>query len=386
MSAGKMGLVIRDPWYEFDTNLDQPNLPNTVAQDAMGALLSDLGARWVRLEFHIAGDDVAGQVARNDYFINEVAPRHGFKVLGLLSFDLLRGVNPRELITQPEGNDPLYGGGIKQYIRTWLDRARFIADRYQEKVHAYEILNEHNRLPDGSAIPAYLAARLHTKFYHFFHYRDRDHAPPGQSWRDNVPVLIGGLHPRGSGNPGDAAYVSDLDYLYQVYTHAWGGFPAFRDKMGRFPVDGIAYHPYPEEIRGSLNRCPRCTDVRWEATMLAYRLDELRQELRGLGQPDAPIWITEIGYNAAYRTNTKEGQAEFLAAVQSMLIARPDVAASFWFKYEDFPDWRGRDTEQWGLVHIPFWVEHDKLYYAGDGQPAYMRPAYAVFRSIARAS
>jgi hypothetical protein len=247
MSAGKMGLVIRDPWYEFDTNLDQPNLPNTVAQDAMGALLSDLGARWVRLEFHIAGDDVAGQVARNDYFINEVAPRHGFKVLGLLSFDLLRGVNPRELITQPEGNDPLYGGGVKQYIRTWLDRARFIADRYQEKVHAYEILNEHNRLPDGSAIPAYLAARLHTKFYHFFHYRDRDHAPPGQSWRDNVPVLIGGLHPRGSGNPGDAAYVSDLDYLYQVYTHAWGGFPAFRDKMGRFPVDGIAYHPYPEK-------------------------------------------------------------------------------------------------------------------------------------------
>lgn len=120
--------------------------------------------------------------------------------------------------------------------------------------------------------------------------------------------------------------------------------------------------------------------------MLAYRLDELRQELRGLGQPDAPIWITEIGYNAAYRTNTKEGQAEFLAAVQSMLIARPDVAASFWFKYEDFPDWRGRDTEQWGLVHIPFWVEHDKLYYAGDGQPAYTRPAYAVFRSIARAS
>lgn len=384
MTAEKLGLVIRDPWYEFDTNPAQPGAPNTVAQDTMGELISDLGARWVRLEFHIEGDDVAGQVARNDYFINEVAPRHGLKVLGLLGFDLLRGEKISRFIKGRQGDDPTYGGGVNLYMRTWLDRARAIANRYRGAVHAYEILNEHNRLPDGSAIPAYLAARLHTKFYHFFHRRDREDVPAGESWRDKTPVLIGGLHPRGSNNPNSAQYVSDLEYLLQVYTHPWGGFPAYRESTGAFPVDGVAFHPYPEEIRGSLNRYPRSHAAQWEAKLLAYRLDELRQELRDLGHPDVPFWITEIGYNAAYSDHSEGGQAEFLAAVQQMLIARLDVAASFWFKYEDFPGAGGQETEQWGLVHIPFRFEQGKLCYAVDGRPAYKRKIYEAFQSLAR--
>lgn len=386
MTAEKLGLVIRDPWYEFDTNPDQPGAPNTAAQDALGELISDLGARWVRLEFHIEGDDIAGQVARNDYFINEVAPRYGLKVLGLLSFDLLRGTNPRDLNAQGFEFHPIYKYAVNRYMITWLDRARFIVDRYKERVHAYEILNEQNRLPPyGDAIAPHLAARLHTKFYHVFHHHDREDVPDGQSWRDRVPLLVGGLHPRGTGGLDQATYRSDLEYLRILYEAPGDGFRTYRDEIEpyRFPADGIAYHPYPVEIRGSLNRCPRCCDAAWEATMLNYRLDELRQELRGLGHGDVPIWITEIGYNAAYSDNSEEGQAEFLAAVQPMLIARPDVAASFWFKYEDFPGSGGQETEQWGLVHIPFWMQGGKICYAVDGRADYKRPAYAVFQNLA---
>jgi hypothetical protein len=397
VSIEKKGIVIRDPWYEFATNPAYPDAPNQAFQDTMASYLSELNVRWVRLEFHIAGDDVEAEVARNDYFINEVAPRYNLKVLGLLSFDLLRGTSPRQLMTDKEEIDPLYGGGVNAYMHTWLDRARFIANRYQDKIHAYEILNEHNRLPlassaeqerfanltyRGRAIPPYLAARLHTKFYHFFHNRDREDLPEGASWRDQTPVIIGGLHPKGTGEPDERDYLSDLEYLHQLYTHPWGGFPDYHKTFGTFPTDGLGYHPYPEEIRGSLNRLPHHRDIAWETTMLAYRLDELRQELRGMGHPDVPFWITEIGYNIAYGNHDTEGQAAFLEAVQRMLPARADVATSFWFKYEDFPGLHGRDTEKWGLVHIPYTVDDGVVAYDPQGTPAYTRLAYHTYSTM----
>ncbi len=385
MSAAKMGMVIRDPWYEFGTHSQFPAGPNTIFQDTMGGLLAEIGVRWVRLEFHIQGDDVAEQVARNDYFINEVAPRHGFKVLGLLNFNLLRGEPTHHLVTGHEQLDPLYGGGVNAYMRTWLNRARFIANRYQDNVHAYEILNEQNRMPDNSVIPAYLTARLHTKFYHFFHHRDRDTVPEGTSWRDTTPIILGGLHPKGTGEPGHDRYTSDLEYITQIYTHPWGGFPDYRRTTGRFPLDGLAYHPYPEEIRGSLNRVPRLRDAGWDTTMIAYRMDEVRQELRGLGDPDVPFWITEIGYNVAFRHQTEAGQVEFMAAVLPMLNQRPDVAVNFWFKYEDFLPATGPYANQWGVVRIPFEPDPsrpDGARYQEDGQPVMLRPSYHHYRTL----
>ncbi|MEM8534027.1 MAG: hypothetical protein AAGF95_24490, partial [Chloroflexota bacterium] len=48
-----MGMVIRDPWYDFGTHPNYPNKPNYIAQDQMGKILSEAGVRWVRLDFHI---------------------------------------------------------------------------------------------------------------------------------------------------------------------------------------------------------------------------------------------------------------------------------------------------------------------------------------------
>lgn len=383
MLGEKMGLVIRDPWYEFGTYPGKPHDPNTVFQDSMGKILAELGARWVRLEFHIEGADVADQVARNDYFIKVVAPRHGFRVLGLLGFDLLRGQNERNLFHGPIQVDELYGGGVNDYMHTWLDRARYIAERYKGLVHAYEILNEPNRLPpDGMAIPATVVARLHTKFYRFFRQVDR-YGTGDQTWRDNVPILIGGLHPAGTGTWGRPEYISDLDYLYEIYTS--DGFAGYKRAYGTFPADGLAYHPYPEEIRRSLHHYPRGHDARWEARMLAYRLDELRQVLHDVGHPDLPIWITEIGYNVAYADHDEHGQAEFLEVIEQMLTRRADVAVNFWFKYEDFPPAQGPDAQQWGIVHIPF---SERPYPGGvrydpQGEPDRTRAAYNVYYEMA---
>src|SRR3954471_2716456 len=48
-----MGMVIRDPWYDFGTYPGLPSEPNYAFQDKMGATLAAMGVRWVRLDFHI---------------------------------------------------------------------------------------------------------------------------------------------------------------------------------------------------------------------------------------------------------------------------------------------------------------------------------------------
>ena len=40
-----MGMSIRDPWYEFNTNRDFPNAPNEAFQAEMGAVLEKRGLR-----------------------------------------------------------------------------------------------------------------------------------------------------------------------------------------------------------------------------------------------------------------------------------------------------------------------------------------------------
>src|SRR5262245_42327347 len=235
-----MGLAIRDPWYEFNTNPSFPNAPNQTFQDTMGATLELAGARWVRLEFHIpvgitSTEAISAEIAKNDYFINEVAPRHNLKVLGLLGFDLLRGSEATLLNTGPFTVTSKYGGGVNQYMDTWLTRALMIADRYRDNIAAYEILNEQNRLPpSGKAITPTVMGRLMTKFYRFCKNIDPNDENHGCT---NAQIILGGIHPRGTTNG-----LTDSQYLQAIYQDA-SSFGDFRDTHGYYPVDGIAYHP-----------------------------------------------------------------------------------------------------------------------------------------------
>src|SRR5829696_1710129 len=139
-----MGMVIRDPWYDFGTNPAFPNQPNQAFQDTMGAALAGMGVRWVRLDFHIVVpladvnvDQTAAinaEIAKNDYFINKVAPRHNLKVLALLSFDLLQATDAHLLNTGPFTETSKFGGGVNKYMHAWLTRALHIADSYRDKI------------------------------------------------------------------------------------------------------------------------------------------------------------------------------------------------------------------------------------------------------------
>jgi hypothetical protein len=397
-----MGMVVRDPWFDYATNPAYPGQANKAFQDRMGAELAAMGVRWVRLDFRIATgpldmqaptpeEAVKQEIAKNDYFINEVAPRHGLKVLGLLSFDLIQGTDANLLDTGPFTVTSAYGGGVNRYRDEWLRRALLVADQYGDNVAAYEVLNEQNRLPQylpggpsGNAIEPNIVARLVTKLYRFC----RGIAPlprPEPYGCANAEIVLGGLHPRGTTVP---SFVSDADYLKAIY-----GDPAFQDfhtSHQRWPVDGIAYHPYPEEIRLSPNK-----DV-----YVDRGLARIRTALEQSGDACRQLWITEVGYNVGFDVDgpsnpipqqSESGQASFMEDVYTGLAARQicggqrEIASIFWFKYEDFPPASGAFAQRWGVVRIPF--EDGSCpggaCYDVNGTPSLRRVSYYTYRRLA---
>jgi hypothetical protein len=407
-----MGMVIRDPWYDFNTNPAYPGQPNYTFQDRMGAMLELAGVRWVRLDFHIAvplaGVNVdqtaviSAEISKNDYFITQVAPRHKLKVLGLLTFDLLQGTDAHLLDTGPFTETSKFGGGVNKYMHAWLTRALMIADHYRESIAAYEILNEQNRLPQyppnpraGDGITPQITARLLTKFYRFCKNID----PPNENHGcgPETSIILGGLHPRGTGNGTNPNLIvkTDAQYLRETYavTDTNSPFVTFKNTYGRgYPLDGVGYHPYPEEI------APSIADAR-----INGRLPLIRQTLIDVGDPDKPLWITEVGYNVGFvkvRGPLAEvGQADFMRDVYTSLAARGDIANVFWFKYEDFPPAdvvysNGKpvaDPQRWGIVRIPF-TEGGSVNgaacpggacYDVNGTPAAYRQSFWVYRELA---
>ena len=393
-----LGMVIRDPWYDFGTNPAIPEQPNTLFQDTMGATLAQIGAHWVRMDIHVASDtNVTGEIAKNDYFITQVAPRYGFKILVLLNFDLVQNQDPRQL-NSTSYISSTFGGGVNAYMDTWLQRALTVADRYGSQIAAYEVLNEENRLPQtspngpsGDAIDPGVVGRLITKLYRFC--RHIQPLPTNEPVHgcSSASILLGGLQPRGTSNSSGATVLTDAQYLQAVYQDPQS-FAGFKNDPSHpyYPVDGVGYHPYPQEILLS----PNDAEVN-------HGIDRMRQALITVGDSCRPLWVTEIGYNVGFDPDgsagptppqTAQGQANFLQDIYSSLGARQicghqlEIPHIFWFKYEDFPPDSGPDAQNWGIVHIPFSSNSScpgGACYALNGAPDLYRPAYFVYRQLA---
>lgn len=413
-----MGMVIRDPWYDFGTAPNKPNEPNYEAQNRMGEILASAGVKWVRLDFHIlAGISdskaIEQQIAKNDYFINVVAPRHNFKVLALLSFDLLKGANPRDLNSTSylSTTNTIYGGGVNAAMDKWLTRALMIADRYGPAIDAYEILNEQNRLPNyeengvaGDAIKPEITARLMAKFYRFCKNINPSNQNHGCS--ADTKIILGGLHPRGTttmikenGKVIEKVVMSDVEYIKAMYAKN-GPFEEFKQTYGFYPIDGIGYHPYPQEIQLSISN-----------NLVDIGLSRMEQVMKQVQDPCKPFWITEVGMNVGFDSDgprnpippiTALDQARFMEDVYRSLYKRrfdPSLKCErqravenvFWFKYEDFPPYKsdpnkGIWAQQWGIVRIDFKEDtscEGGACYAVDGKPLYLRDSYYTYRKLA---
>lgn len=373
------GMVVRDPGYEWNTNPAYPNAVNQAFVDSMLDNLAYAGVQWVRFEFHGAwdGSDYGTiNLAQADYFV-AAAHARGIKVLALLGTDLLRG--PQSGVTHFDGGTvsgtipttnpdrelspcpPLpIGCGVNAYQRAWLERAIQVAGHYAGRIDAYELFNEENfyfalrdetQAKQDEMNPYYVAQTI-TKFFRIL----RTQASP-----DPTPILIGGLHPKKSAESGR----TDLEYLNALYDAP--SFSGYRQANGRWPADGVAYHPYPAEMVKSDNDFLHLVGPRLDAMIAAIRARDA----------EAKLWITEVGTRgdpASYSEMRR--QADFLRQIAQIIAARqPDVGPWFWFKYEDFPA-----TESWGVVAIPF---DSQGRYDPNGTVRLFKPAYAQYRIMA---
>ena len=349
----------------------------------MGIEMARLGVRWVRIDIRLPADYWASEaivvtaISRYDYFINTVAPRHQIKVLLLLNFDVIMGVDANELSRGPYTTDPNYGPNYNKYMQVWMKRAWQIVARYGSKIGALEVLNEQNRLPRytsngpvGNAVPAPVVAQLTTTLYRAC----RNGAL--QAYCASTPIILGGLHPRGSDAQVGIPAQTDMAYLAAIY--ASSAFQLAYSELGRWPLDAVGYHSYPWEL----------AFIGVSTQTQAY--DRLRAQLVALNDPLRPVWVTEIGYNVAYARQTELGQANYLGAVYRVLASRlladgsREIPVVFWFKYEDFPPDTGSDAQKWGLVHIPFVAGNctGGACYQPDGRPSYYRLAWYVYRDL----
>jgi len=370
------GLVGRDPYFEIVNGR-----VNKRSQDTMGRIMHSLGVHWVRIEMRIplrmdaTEADIDLAISRYDYFIESVAPQHNLKVLMLLSFDLIMGVNPNQISNGPYFAHPQYGPYYNRYMTEWMNRAQKVVRRYGKKIHAIEVLNEANRLPRYSesmnnAIPADVWAQLITTLY----MSCNDVAL--ELYCRSTPIILGGLHPRGSVASDRVPARTDMEYLADIY--ASQSFTNAFSRINRWPLDGVGYHPYPWELS--------YIDVQNQT----QAFDRLRQQLVALGDPLRPVWVTEVGYNVAYAQQTESGQSKFLYDVYSTLAARRlldgslEIPVVFWFKYEDFPPDEGMGPQNWGLVQIPFVPGPcpDDFCYRRSGEPERYRKAWYTYRDL----
>ncbi|MBA3945849.1 MAG: hypothetical protein H0X37_14935 [Herpetosiphonaceae bacterium] len=426
-----MGMVIRDPFNEWNTNPAFLNAENQTFYDALGQNIANARVKYVRFEFRVEDGSVydptnpsAGiNFPAYDYFINTVAPRFGFKIIGLLSTNLIKDasdpnagggglLSPEllepakadalpgegEVTTQcyPDpGPNPInpgyrYGCGTTKAMRIWLDHAFAIADRYGPKIATYEVLNEENRYINGNGqgIDPSALGTLMAKFYRVFKYGTapvssqiippswRNQQVPG--WASQINLILGGLQ---AGRCDDCAPggTTDEQYLDAVYKSApFQGFKSTPTYGGVYPVDGVGYHPYPMEIH--LN--PESN----EPTGIAYiplmgpRIEGIAGVMAANGDGAHKLWITEIGDRGDPNdAQDAARQAQFLRMAYSALWQEHAVVQTvLWFKYEDFDV--VHNDENWGVVRL---VPGTTTEYAPSGAVQIYKPSYYAYMDMA---
>jgi hypothetical protein len=375
------GMVIRDPFYEFNTDpVNYPMAPNKGALEQQARELAAAGVRWIRMEFFADYDGTVapGEInwTKYDWFIKEIAPKYGFKVLALLNVGLVsyNGATVRTVAfndpADQAGMDPT--DGTNHFIRVFRDRAASVAAHYGSAISAYEIINEPNISWDlwqdskwGEAeIKSERYACLITTAYESIKTED----PQAQ-------ILTGGMV---IGSPPEGQNRNQFDYLYELYTSSWvaryqAAGNASKPGWNVVPWDGVALHPY-------------YTDV----TNLFSLLNEFTQKIHDRGDFKSKLWLTEIGAPAdpPGSPNDPPSQAEidqayYLNAIYSGILARTDLRAAvahvFWFKYEDFVP--GNYTHNYGLVRLLENDKHDN--YDPSGRVWVHKLAYHVYQELA---
>lgn len=375
------GMVIRDPFYEFNTDpVNYPMAPNKGALEQQAKELAVAGVRWIRMEFFADYDGTVapGEInwTKYDWFIKEIAPKYGFKVLALLNVGLVsyKGATVRTVAfndpADEAGMDPT--DGTNHFIRVFRDRAASVAAHYGSAISAYEIINEPNISWDLWQDSKWGEAEIKSERYACLI------STTYESIKTEDPqaeILTGGMV---IGSPPEGQNRNQFDYLYELYTSSWvaryqAAGNASKPGWNSVPWDGVALHPYYTDVAN-----------------LFTLLNEFTQKMHDRGDFNSKLWLTEIGAPADPPGNPNDppsqaeiDQAYYLNAIYSGILTRSDLRAEvahvFWFKYEDFVP--GNYTHNYGLVRLLENDKHDN--YDPSGRVWVHKLAYHVYQELA---
>jgi Cellulase (glycosyl hydrolase family 5) len=279
-----------------------------------GQAISDVGARWVRLEFRwneaepSKGSYDPTILARYDRAI-DTARAAGAKVLVFVNGSPRWASGSRIAMMKPQ--NPV----------DYANFMRFVAARYAGKVSAWEVWNEENttRFWQSGPSPSAYVPLLKAAY------------PAVKSADPRAVVVFGGL--------------SQNDYSYVEGAYAAGA-------KGYFDV--MAVHPYPG---------PNPPEAVWYsngrvAPMAFSGFREVRRSMLARGD-DKPIWLTEFGWSTTTTATwgvTQSQQADYLTRAYRLLESYPYVAIAYWYNLRN--NFWDRDADTWetqlGLVRTDF--------------------------------
>lgn len=358
------GIVVRDPWYEFNTNPTYPNALNQAFLNSQFDHVQTASLGWIRFEFHADYDgSLTGVInyQKTDWFIAE-ANRRGIKLLGLIGSGIITE-SIKDLLAPADNVD-----GTNAYIRNYVARATEIANRYKGQIGAWEVLNEPNVSAElynetggkRQSIDPDRFGTLIAKVYRAF-----------LAIGEIAPLIMGGLY---NGTPVENPQLTTPVWLQQVYSSR--PIQLFAQSVGRLPWSSIGIHPYPNIYQADFPH------------QVAAFVSSAYQVVVQNHDP-ALLWITELGLQANpaakpddLATPTELAQLDFLIEMVLMFENQlaPIIQRWFWFKLEDFAI--GTNWYNWGMLRLN--LGSDSSIYNPDGTVYRYKTSYYNLGSLAK--
>jgi hypothetical protein len=316
-------VLVAAPASAVEIGLSGPSVQNGDVDGAIAAAraVEATGTTWVRVNFRLdawsAPDDATprgpqqlGWFAAYDRLVDELTT-HGVQVYGQIGAESV-----------PGGGEPDSDDHVQRYTTAFVQ----IVDHFRDRVRVFETFNEPNNWRDSvskrpAVSPLYYAKELQEIYLNTKYYNGRAGDPCAQ-----VTIVSGALF---SSEDTDAA-----DYWNQVVdagrnTLAWDWMHA---NVGSWPYDGVGYHIYVgQSADATTSSIASATQTNLDGIWSAVTARDDQAAFKKL-------WLTELGWTID-QVSTQQ-QSDFLTAAFDTYAANSNVAAAFWFTYQDFPNGR----------------------------------------------
>ena len=255
--------------------------------EELARLVKETGIKWVRQQ--VRWDVIEprqGEFHWEDFdkaIANEC--KHGLSVYGLLHWK--------------SWSDPTTGDD--EAIKNWTNFVSLAVTRYKGKIRYWEVWNEEDYTGFWSPPNAANYVKLLKATY-----------ITAKAIDPECKIILGGL----MGWGGESPYFPFIDDVYK--------------NGGKDYFDILAFHPY------TLSNSPA------KNNLLEWKIKDVLSRMESHGDPDKPVWITELGWASNKLTNpnskwpvTPDKQADYLTEAFEISLSYPQVKKVFWYCFRD---------------------------------------------------